>query len=85
MQNNLNDEDVKWRSEEVLKEGFAQDSKLVIHELLKKTLKYRSLDYLRQSLIFNHIYKHTDYFKDIEYLIINNADEMPPICIDFVE
>lgn len=85
VQNNLNDEDVKWRSEEVLKEGFAQDSKLVIHELLKRTLKYRSLDYLRQSLIFNHIYKHTDYFKDIEYLIINNADEMPPICIDFVE
>lgn len=85
VQNNLTDEDVKWRSEEVLKEGFAEDSKHVIHELLKRTLNYRSLDYLRQSLIFNHIYKHTEYFKDIEYLIINNADEMPPICIDFVE
>ena len=85
VQNNLTDEDVKWRSEEVLKEGFSEDSKQVIHELLKRTLKYRSLDYLRQSLIFNHIYKHTDYFKNIEYLIVNNADEMPPICIDFVE
>ena len=55
VQNNLTDEDVKWRSEEVLKEGFSEDSKQVIHELLKRTLKYRSLDYLRQSLIFNHI------------------------------
>lgn len=85
VQNNLNDDDVKWRSEEVLKEGFADDSRLAIHELLKRTLNFRSLDYLRQSLIFNHIYKHTEYFKDIEYLIINNADEMTPICIDFVK
>ena len=85
VQNNLNDEDVKWRSEEVLKEGFADDSRLAIHELLKRTLNFRSLDYLRQSLIFNHIYKHTEYFKDIEYLIINNADEMTPICIEFVK
>ena len=85
VQNNLNDDDVKWRSEEVLKEGFADDSRLAIHELLKRTLNFRSLDYLRQSLIFNHIYKHTEYFKNIEYLIINNADEMTPICIDFVK
>lgn len=85
IQNNLNDEEVKWRSEKVLKEGFGEDTQNAIHKLLFKTLQYRSLDYLRQSLIFNHIYKNTDYFKEIEYLIINNADEMTPNCLDFVE
>ena len=85
VQNNLSDEDVKWRSETVLKEGFGEDTKTAIQKLLSTTLKYRSLDYLRQSLIFNYIYKNTDYFKGIEYLIINNADEMTPICFGFIE
>ena len=66
IQNNLNDEEVKWRSEKVLKEGFGEDTQNAIHKLLFKTLQYRSLDYLRQSLIFNHIYKNTDYFKEIQ-------------------
>ena len=85
IQNNLTEDDIKWRSEEVLKEGFSNDTRLTIHKLLSKTLNYRSLDYLRQSLIFNFVYKHSDYFKNIEYLIVNNADELPPICIDFIE
>jgi len=85
VQNNLSDKDVQWRSEKVLKEGFGEDTQNAIHKLLAKTLQYRSLDYLRQSLIFNHIYKNTDYFKDIEYLLVNNADEMTPNCIEFIE
>lgn len=85
VQNNLSDEDVKWRSQEVLKESFAPDAKKAIDEFKRKTLEARGLDYLRQSLIFNHIYKTTDYFSKIEYLIVDDADEITPICLDFIK
>lgn len=85
VQNNLSDEEVKWRSEEVLKESFAPDAKLALDEFKKKTLESRALDYLRQSLIFNYIYKTTDYFSKIEYLIVDDGDEITPICLDFIK
>lgn len=85
VQNNLSDEDVKWRSEEVLKESFAPDAKKAIDEFKKRTLEARGLDYLRQSLIFNYIYKHTKYFSKTEYLIVDDGDEITPICLDFIK
>ena len=85
VQNNLDDAGVKWRSEGVLGESFAPDAKKAIDEFKWKTLEARGLDYLRQSLIFNHIYKTTDYFSKIEYLIVDDADEITPICMDFIK
>lgn len=85
VQNNLSDEDVKWRSEEVLRESFAPDAKKALDEFKKKTLEVRALDYLRQSLIFNHIYKTTNYFSKIEYLFVDDGDEITPICFDFIK
>ncbi len=83
VQNNLSNEDVRERSK-ILGETFGEDAELIIKKLLSVTLKNRSLDYLRQSLIFNFIYKNTNYFKDIKYLLIDDADEMTPICFDFI-
>ena len=83
VQNNLTNEEVQERSK-ILKESFAEDAEIIIKRLLSSTLKSRSLDYLRQTLIFNHIYKHTDYFKDIKYLLVDDADEMTPVCFDFI-
>lgn len=85
VQNNLTDKDVQWRSEYVLKESFAPDAKKALDEFKKKTLEARALDYLRQSLIFNYIYKNTDYFSKIEYLIVDDGDEITPICLDFIK
>ena len=85
VQNNLDDESIRWRSEEVLKESFAPDAKKAIDEFKRKTLEARGLDYLRQSLIFNHIYKTGNYFSKIEYLIVDDADEITPICLDFIK
>ena len=84
VQNNLNNDEVRERSK-VLKESFAEDAELVIKRLLSRTLKTRSLDYLRQTLIFNHIYKNTDYFKKIKYLLVDDADEMTPVCFEFIK
>lgn len=84
VQNNLNDEEVEWRSR-VLGESFADDAKAALKKLLAKTLQLRDFDYLRQSLIFNYIYKNTDYFKNIKYLILDDGDEITPICYDFIE
>lgn len=85
VQNNLSDDDVKWRSEEVLKESFAPDAKKAIDEFKRKTLEARALDYLRQCLIFNYIYAHTDYFKEIEYIFVDDGDEITPVCLDFIK
>ncbi len=84
IQNNLTQKDVEERAK-ILKEGFSDDASLAINKLLKETLKLRAFDYLRQSLLFNFIYKNTDYFKNIKYLILDDADEFTPIVIDFVE
>ena len=84
IQNNLNDDDVKWRSEKVLKEGFSDDANKAIKSLLSKTLNYRSFDYLRQTLLFNYLYQNTNIFKDIKYIFIDDADEITPVCFDFI-
>ena len=85
VQNNLSEDGIKWRSDEVLKESFAPDAKRAIDEFKKKTLEARALDYLRQSLIFNHIYTTGDYFSKIEYVLVDDADEITPICFDFLK
>ncbi len=83
VQNHLTNDEVEKRAK-ILKESFADDAELIIKKLLSSTLRYRSLDYLRQTLIFNHVYKNTDYFKDIKYLLVDDADEMTPVCFDFI-
>ena len=83
VQNHLSNEQIQERSK-ILKESFADDAELIIKKRLSSTLKSRSLDYLRQTLIFNHVYKHTDYFKNIKYLLVDDADEMTPVCFDFI-
>ena len=84
VQNHLNNDDVRERSK-ILKESFGEDAEFVIKRLLSKTLKTRSLDYLRQTLVFNHVYKNTDYFKNIKYLLVDDADEMTPVCFEFIK
>ncbi|MBR1425091.1 ATP-dependent helicase [bacterium] len=84
VQNNLSQADVDERAK-ILKESFADEASVTIKKFLKKTLELRDFDYIRQCLLFNFIYHNTDYFKDIKYLFIDDADECTPICIDFVE
>lgn len=84
VQNNLSDDDVDWRAR-VLDESFSEDAKSALKKLLAKTLYLRDFDYLRQGLVFNYIYKNTEYFKDIEYLILDDGDEITPICYDFIK
>lgn len=85
VQNHLDDNAVKWRSQEVLKESFSNDAKLALDEFKLKTLNLRALDYLRQSLIFNHIYEKTGYFSNIKYLFVDDGDEITPVCFDFIK
>lgn len=84
VQNNLTESDVEERSK-ILGEAFADDAKLALKKLLAKTLALRDFDYLRQTLVFNFIYKSTDYFKKIRYLILDDGDEITPVCFDFIK
>ena len=83
VQNNLTDEEVEWRSR-VLNESFAEDAKKALKKLLAKTLALRDFDYLRQTRVFNYVYKNSDYFKNIKYLILDDGDEITPVCFDFI-
>ena len=84
VQNNLSKEEVEARAK-ILKEPFKEDIDLTLKCFLQRTLQLRSFDYLRQCLVFNYIYKNMDYFKDIEYLILDDGDEITPVCFDFIE
>lgn len=84
IQNDLTEKDVLWRSETVLKEGFSKDSQKALKLLLSKTLNLRCFDYLRQILLFNYLYKNTDVFKNIKYVFADDADEITPVCFDFI-
>lgn len=84
VQNNLNDDDVQLRSN-ILGESFADDAKSALKKFLAKTLFLRDFDYLRQTLVFNYVYKNTDYFKNIKYLIVDDGDEVTPVCFDFIK
>lgn len=84
VQNNLTKAEVDERAK-ILKEGFSDDAGLAIKKFLKKTLELRDFDYLRQCLLFNYIYKNTDYLNNYKYLIVDDADELTPICIDFIK
>ena len=84
VQNDLSDNDVDYRAD-ILDEPFSNDAKSALKNLLKQTLYLRDFDYLRQGLLFKHIYTNTDYFKNIEYLIIDDGDEITPACYSFIE
>ena len=83
VQNNLTDEEVECRSR-ILGESFADDAKAALKKLLSNTLALRDFDYLRQTLVFNYVYKNSDYFKNIKYLILDDGDEITPVCFDFI-
>lgn len=82
--NNLSSEDV-IRKSKILGESFGEDANNIIQKYKAKTVDLRAFDYIRQAQIFSYIYKNTDYFKNIKYLVIEDGDEVTPLCIDFVK
>lgn len=84
VQNCLDNPEIERRSS-ILKESFKEDAKKAIDAFKLLTLEHRSFDYLRQLSIFPYIYKNTDYFKNIKYLFIDDADEITYIIWEFVK
>ena len=72
MNNNLSEEDIKSRSA-MLGESFAGDAKKAIDIYKKNTAQYRAFDYIRQVAVFSYLYQNTDCFKDVDYLIVDDA------------
>lgn len=84
LQNNLTEDEIQEKSK-LLKESFGEDAHRIIKSLMAHTLSYRSFDYLRQMPLFKYIYQNTDYFNSIDYLIIDDADEMTPAGYEFLK
>lgn len=73
--NGLSDKEVIDRSK-TAGESFFDDAMRVYNKFRKNTLKYSCFDYLRQIAVLPYIYNNTDYFSGIEYLILDDADEI---------
>lgn len=84
VQNDLSNKEILERSK-ILNEEFAPDAQKAIENYKLKTIQYKSFDYLRQMAILPFIYKNTDYFKNIEYLIVDDADEFSYAFWQFVD
>ena len=83
VQNGLSNEEVLKRSK-ILGESFARDAQKAIDDYKLKTFKYKSFDYLRQLAVLPLIYNNTDYFRNIKYLIADDADEFSYAFWQFV-
>lgn len=84
VQNGLSNEEISKRSQ-ILNESFYKDAQKAIDDYKLKTIQYKSFDYLRQMAILPLIYKNTDYFKNIEYLFVDDADEFSYAFWQFVD
>ena len=84
VQNGLTNEEVRKRSE-IAGESFYLEAQKAIDDYKLKTIQYKSFDYLRQLAILPIIYKNTDYFKNIKYLLVDDADEFSYAFWQFVE
>ena len=82
--NNLTPDEIRKKSK-ILGESFGGDATKIIQKFKAKTIEYRSFDNIRQAQIFSHIYKNTDYFKNINYLIAEDCDELTPLFYDFLK
>jgi len=82
--NNLTPDEIRKKSK-ILGESFGEDATKIIQKFKAKTIEYRTFDNIRQAQIFTHIYKNTDYFKNINYLIAEDCDELTPLFYDFLK
>ena len=82
--NMLDDKEIERRSA-ILKETFNKDAALAINDFKANTLYRRSFDYQRQLAILPYIIDNTDYFKNFEYLIVDDADEISYLEFYFIK
>lgn len=82
--NGLSDAQIAEKSE-IIGESFFDDAAEVYDDFRKLTLKYRSFDYLRQLAVLPFIVKNSDYFSKIEYLLIDDADEITYSELNFIK
>ncbi len=84
LQNDLNDKEVFERSK-ILGETWGEEAQKVLKKFEEKTLKTRCFDYLRQMPLFKYLYENTDYFKDIEYFLLDDGDEITQFELNFIK
>ena len=84
VQNDLSKKEVEERSK-ILNETFYPEAQKAIEDYKAKTIEYKSFDYLRQLSCLSLIYKNTNYFKNIKYIFVDDADEMPYVFWQFIE
>ena len=83
-QNELNETEINKRSK-LLGEAWGEEAQKVLKKFEEKTLEHRCFDYLRQMPVFKYIYKNTNYFDKIKYLILDDGDEITQFELNFIK
>ena len=84
VQNDLTPEELANKAQ-MLGESFFEDTQIAINDFKKRSLNYRAFDYIRQLSILKHLYTTTDYFKNIKYLLVDDADEITNAQYEFIK
>ena len=84
VQNELDDKEIYERSK-ILGEVWADEAKKVLDKFEEKTLQHRCFDYLRQMPLFKYLYNNSDFFSKIEYLFLDDGDEITQFELNFIK
>ncbi len=84
VQNDLGVKEITEKSK-ILKESFYKDAQKAIDNYKMKTIELNSFDYLRQMAVLPLIYKNTNYFKNFEYLFVDDSDELSYLMWEFID
>lgn len=76
--------EIRERSK-ILKESFYEEAQEAIENYKRKTVEYKSFDYLRQSAVLPFIFKNTKYFSNFKYLVCDDTDEYSYIFVSFIK
>lgn len=84
VQNELDEKEVFERSK-ILGETWGKEAQEVLKKFEEKTLKTCCFDYLRQMSLFKYLYKNTNIFNNIEYLLLDDGDEITQYELNFIK
>ena len=83
VQNDLNDEEVRKRSE-IAGESYIEETQTALKLYKQKSISTGAFDYLRQLDIFKYLIKNADCFNNIKYLCVFNCEEFSPVLYLFL-
>lgn len=82
VQNALGEDEI-LKKERILKESYGAEVRAALNIYKRKSLDLRALDYLRQTGVFEYLYKNVK--NPYKYVILDDADEITPAVFEYLK